>query len=226
MNKVLHVKAPSACLCLGLFIVVMSSVVFVSPLYGDKQHIKRVDGKYMSSYTLIPFMNARTMQVGSMQPKPGPALKKILYDKSIVKVHRTSREKRMELLLHPIILRAANAHKIDSALVKAIIMVESRYNPRAISEKGARGLMQLMPRTAKLLGVRDSFNPEQNINAGVRHFKSLLKQFKGNVELALAAYHAGSTKVIKYQGVPPYESTRSYIKKVFQYYQYYSYKII
>ncbi len=225
MNKVLYVKAYSVGLCLGVFFV-MSSVVFVSPLHGGKKHIKRVDGKHISSNLLIPFINARTMQFASMEPKPDPTLKKILYDTTIVKIHRSSREKRMENLLHPIILRAANGHKIDSALVKAIIMVESGYNPRAISEKGARGLMQLMPRTAKLLGVRDSFNPEQNINAGVKHLKSLLEQFKGNVKLALAAYHAGSIKVRKYQGVPPYKSTRSYIKKVFQYYQYYSYKII
>ncbi len=81
--------------------------------------------------------------------------------------------------------------------------------------------MQLMPRTAKLLGVKDIFNPEQNINAGARHLKNLLKRYKGNVKLALAAYHAGSTKVRRHRGVPPIKSTRSYIKKVLDYYQYY-----
>ena len=129
--------------------------------------------------------------------------------------------KKTERLFHPIILKAATRYKVDSALIKAIIMVESSYNPKAISKRGAKGLMQLMPKTARLLGVRDSFNPEQNINAGVRHFKDLLNQFKGDVKLALAAYNAGSRKVRKYQGVPPFKATRYYIKKVFEYHQYY-----
>ena len=129
--------------------------------------------------------------------------------------------KKTERLFHPIILKAANRYKVDSALIKAIIMVESSYDPKAISKRGAKGLMQLMPKTAKLLGVRDSFNPEQNINAGVRHFKGLLNQFKGDVKLALAAYNVGSRKVRKYQGVPPFKATRYYIKKVFEYHRYY-----
>jgi soluble lytic murein transglycosylase-like protein len=125
-----------------------------------------------------------------------------------------------ERQLQPIIVAAANRHKVDSALVKAIILAESGYNPRAVSKVGARGLMQLMPRTAKSLGVKDSFNPEHNINAGVRYFKKLLNQF-GDVKLALAAYNAGGRNVRKYNGVPPYKATRYYIKKVLKYYQIY-----
>ncbi|MBW2192825.1 MAG: lytic transglycosylase domain-containing protein, partial [Deltaproteobacteria bacterium] len=107
------------------------------------------------------------------------------------------------------------------ALIKAIIMAESGYNPRAISKKGAKGLMQLMPRTAEALGVEDSFNPEQNIRGGVKYFKQLVNQFQGDVTLALAAYNAGSKNVRKYQGIPPYKSTQYYIEKVFKYYQIY-----
>jgi soluble lytic murein transglycosylase-like protein len=81
--------------------------------------------------------------------------------------------------------------------------------------------MQLMPGTAQALGVEDSFNPKQNISGGVRYFKQLVKQFNGDVELALAAYNAGSKKVRHYQGVPPFKATRHYIKKVFKYYQIY-----
>jgi soluble lytic murein transglycosylase-like protein len=103
-------------------------------------------------------------------------------------------------------------------------MAESSYNPKAISKKGARGLMQLMPKTAEILGVKDSFNPEQNINAGVKHFKGLMNRFKGDVKLALAAYNVGSRKVRKYQGVPPFKATQSYIKKVLEYYQYFKEK--
>lgn len=121
----------------------------------------------------------------------------------------------------PIILRAARQHQVDPALVKAIVMAESGFNPRAVSTQGAQGLMQLMPKTARALGVKDSFNPEHNIDAGVRHLKSLLNKFDNNLRHAVAAYNAGSSKVKKHNGVPPFRSTRIYLKKVFQYYRYY-----
>lgn len=126
-----------------------------------------------------------------------------------------------EHVLHPIIIQASRQHQVDPALVYAIIMAESGYNPKAVSKRGARGLMQLMPGTAEALGVEDSFNPEQNINGGVRHFKWLIDEFDGNIKLALAAYNAGSRKVRRYQGVPPFRATQLYIEKVFKYYQIY-----
>jgi soluble lytic murein transglycosylase-like protein len=126
-----------------------------------------------------------------------------------------------ERLFHPIILQAASRHEIDPALVKAIIMAESGYNPNAISQRGAKGLMQLMPSTAEALGVEDVFNPEQNISGGVRYFKKLVNRFDGDIKLALAAYNAGSKKVRYYQGIPPYKSTHHYIEKVFKYYKQY-----
>ena len=126
-----------------------------------------------------------------------------------------------ERLFQPIVLKAANRYEVEPAMVMAIIMAESSYNPKAISKKGARGLMQLMPTTARSLGVKDSFNPEHNINAGVRYFKKLLNQFDGDVELALAAYNAGSRKVREHRGIPPFRATRYYIKKVIKYYRYY-----
>lgn len=126
-----------------------------------------------------------------------------------------------ELLYHSIIIEAANRYQVDPAIVKAIIMAESSYNPKAVSKKGAKGLMQLMPKTAAELGVKDSFNPAYNINGGVQYYKKMLNQFNGDVKLALAAYNAGSRKVKQYQGIPPFKATRYYIKKVFKYYQYY-----
>lgn len=126
-----------------------------------------------------------------------------------------------ERLFHPIIIEEADRHEIDPALVKAIIMAESGYNPNAISEKGAKGLMQLMPSTAQDLGVEDVFNPQQNISGGVRYFKKLVNRFDGDIKLALAAYNAGSKKVRHYQGIPPYKSTHYYIEKVFKYYKLY-----
>ena len=120
-----------------------------------------------------------------------------------------------------IIIQAADQYKIDVALIKAIIMAESGYNPNALSKKGAMGLMQLMPNTAKWLGVEDGFNPEHNINGGVKYFKHLMENFDGDVKLALAAYNAGSKNVRQYQGIPPFGATQYYITKVFKYYNFY-----
>jgi len=126
----------------------------------------------------------------------------------------------------PIIMKAASVHKVDPAIIKAIIKAESGYNPKAVSKAGAKGLMQLMPRTAKSLGVKDIFSPEQNILAGVKYFKQLLNQFEGDIKLALAAYNAGSRKVRKYRGIPPFRTTRIYIKKVFKYHKEYTQKAV
>ena len=133
--------------------------------------------------------------------------------------------KEKDELFRPIIREVADRHEVDPALVKAIIMAESSYNPKAISKRGAKGLMQLMPLTAESLGVKDIFDPEHNINAGVGYFKKLLNQFGGDVKLALAAYNAGSKKVRQYKGIPPFESTQTYIKKVFEYYELYKKQI-
>lgn len=126
-----------------------------------------------------------------------------------------------ENYFQPIIIAASNRHNVDPALVKAIIMAESNYNPVAVSKRGAKGLMQLMPNTADALGVEDSFNPKHNIDGGVKYLRQLLNKFEGNLQLAVAAYNAGSKKVMKYQGVPPFKVTRNYVKKVFEYYQHY-----
>ncbi len=122
---------------------------------------------------------------------------------------------------HAIIEQAGQRHGVEAAMIQAIIMAESSYNPHAVSNRGAAGLMQLMPATADSMGVKDRFNPEHNINGGVRYFKRLLIRFDGDTHLALAAYNAGARKVRQYNGVPPYKTTRSYIARVFQYYQRY-----
>jgi soluble lytic murein transglycosylase-like protein len=116
-----------------------------------------------------------------------------------------------------IIDSCALKYGVDKSLVKAVIHAESGYNPGAVSPKGAKGLMQLMPRTAQDLKVADSFNPEDNIKGGVRYLRFLLDTFKGDVNLALAAYNAGLARVSQYGGVPPYEETRNYVAKVLSY---------
>ncbi len=126
------------------------------------------------------------------------------------------------LRFEPIIQQAAERHKVDAALVKAVIRTESYFNPNATSHKGASGLMQLMPQTARLYGVTDLYSPRQNVDAGVRHLKYLLKRYRNKLKLAIAAYNAGEEAVEHYNGVPPYRETRNYVKKVLRFHQIYS----
>ena len=117
----------------------------------------------------------------------------------------------------PIINACALEYGVEKSLVKAVIHAESGYNPNAVSSKGASGLMQLMPKTAEGLKVSNSFDPAENIRGGVRYLKFLLETFKGDVNLALAAYNAGLSRVAQYRGIPPYAETRNYVAKVLSY---------
>lgn len=116
-----------------------------------------------------------------------------------------------------IINSCALEYGVDKSLVKAVIHAESGYNPTAVSSKGAKGLMQLMPKTAQDLKVSNSLDPAENIRGGVRYLKFLLNTFKGDETLALAAYNSGLNKVAKFGGIPPYGETRNYVAKVLSY---------
>jgi len=113
-----------------------------------------------------------------------------------------------------LIQRTAAQHKMDPALIKAVMHVESAFNPHAVSHKGAQGLMQLIPETAQRYGVEDLFDPVQNVRAGVMYLRDLQKMFKNNTRLVLAAYNAGENAVLRHKGVPPYDETRGYVVKV------------
>lgn len=116
--------------------------------------------------------------------------------------------------INDIVEKAALRHAVDPNLVRAIVQVESNFNPHAVSRKGAIGLMQLMPRTAKSLNVSNPYDPAQNVDAGVRHFRELLDSYNGNLELSLAAYNAGVSAVHRSGGVPNYSETRNYVKRI------------
>ena len=114
----------------------------------------------------------------------------------------------------PYIEMVARENNVDPTLVKAVALVESGFNPKAVSSAGAKGLMQLMPSTAKRYGISDLHDPYQSLRAGAAHLRDLLDEYDGNVTLALAAYNAGSGAVKKYGGVPAYQETQQYVKKV------------
>jgi len=114
---------------------------------------------------------------------------------------------------------ASARYAVPERLVWAVIQVESGFDHRAVSSRGARGLMQLMPETAAILGVRDCFNPRENIDAGTRHLQAMLVRFRYDVRLAVAAYNAGEKPVLVYRGVPPYRETREYVAQVLSLYQ-------
>ncbi len=116
------------------------------------------------------------------------------------------------------IRKLGEIHNIDPALIKAVVMAESAFNPRAKSPAGARGLMQLLPETARLVGVHDIWDPEQNLEGGTRFLKQMLMRF-GSRRLAVAAYNSGPKAVAKYGGVPPYRETRTYVQRVEAFYQ-------
>ena len=119
--------------------------------------------------------------------------------------------------LQALIRKIATAGRVDPALVEAVVRAESGFDHLAVSHRGAQGLMQLMPRTARAVGVKNSFSASENLRGGVAYLRQMLDLFDGDTRLALAAYNAGPTAVLQYRGVPPFEETRGYVDRVFRF---------
>lgn len=159
--------------------------------------------KYIDSNGVLHFTNAPTSSNYRLYLKENPA---------------ASLPVRITRQYESIITEASERHGIEASLLKAIIKVESDYNPRAVSKKGARGLMQIMPETMKALKIANAFDPWENIMGGARYFKQLFRRYNGKLPLALAAYNAGPTLVDRFGSIPPIRETEEYVEKVIKYF--------
>lgn len=189
-------------------ILIVLPILFLAVLLrsesGRADIYKYVDERGVLHFTNVP--TSTKFELYLITPSEKPAKRAVL-----------KREGKYD----PIIKRCSVKYGVDYALAKAIIKVESDFDHRAVSRKGALGLMQLMPETAKKLGVSDPFDPLENIEAGLRFFRYLLVRYHGDVRLALAAYNTGADVVERYGSVPPFPETETYVRRVLFYFELY-----
>lgn len=179
----------------SLFVLLLSLPAFAAPIYV----IERADGS-------VTFTSRKPDKEKYSVFKP--------YEARYSYTIRADGDKLFRDKYHRLITFEAKQVGLDPNLVKAVIHAESSFNPKAKSKKGAMGLMQLMPETARMLGVKHPYLPEQNIQGGVHYLSQLLERYHGDLQLGLAAYNAGPNAVEKYNGIPPYKETQDYVKKV------------
>ena len=170
--------------------------------------------RFVDQNGVIHFSNAPT----------DPRYKKVWVDRSRTRLTPTVPSTQLHHTITQTITQTSNQHQLDPDLVRAIIRAESSFDPEAVSPRGAMGLMQLMPETASSLNVSNPYDPEQNISGGARYLRHLLDRFGGDVRLALAAYNAGESRVLRESRIPPISETREYVRRVMRYYEEYSRK--
>jgi len=184
-------------------LIVLALIISLAPVAGYAQLYRYIDENGVMHFTNTPTSSTQNFKLFLREkPKINPRYSTEKYD--------------------DIIANASQQYDVSFPLLKAIIKAESDFDPRAVSKKGAKGLMQIMPDNFKLLGIKDPFDPSQNIHAGARYFKQMYDRFKGKLSLSLAAYNAGPTAVERYKTVPPYEETEAYVERVLKFY--YNYK--
>ncbi len=185
----------------------------VDRIYSIMGRIKEIQSRF------FPVRSRNTSQVKTFKEYLAEAQERIFQKIQEGKKLNLSQEKiKVPSDYDHIIKRVSAKYKIPEKLIKSIIKQESNFNPRAVSKKGAMGLMQLLPSTARMLGVKDIFNPEENIEAGVKYLRNLLDRFNGDLIKALAAYNAGPEVVEKYNRLPDYTETKEYVRNVLRYF--------
>lgn len=165
--------------------------------------------KDSSSFVDIPTASIERYEHDDAPPPPS-----ISTSTPALSTSRTVANPPTQAPLNDVIAAASGRYKLDPDLVNSVIRAESGFNTRAVSRKGARGLMQLMPETATTLGVNDGFDPQQNVDGGTRYLRELLERYNFDLIKALAAYNAGPARVEQYGGVPPYQETRAYVRRI------------
>jgi len=183
----------------GLWVLVMLSLLAGVPVSADIYMYRDADG--VMHFTNTPSSPEYRIYIRSSKPRFYPPANINKYDR--------------------IIKEAARRHGVDFSLLKAIIQAESSFNPQAVSKKGARGLMQIMPQNYQALNIKDPFDPHQNIMGGTRYFRTLYDRYNGKLALTLSAYNAGPTVVDRYQRIPPIPETERYVEKVMRFYRHY-----
>jgi soluble lytic murein transglycosylase-like protein len=179
---------------------------FVSPAYADRVYMIQGARGAITFTTRKPSSGEKYKPVRLREP----TYSTIIRDRG-----RLARIKKSEY--DSLIVSVAEHYELEPALVKAVVLAESSFNPLATSNKGAMGLMQLMPATASRFGVEDAYHPEENIRAGVRYLKMLYDRYEGDIHLALAAYNAGEGAVDRLRAIPPYPETQTYVRRVLSY---------
>ena len=181
-------------------VLALGVLTYVPPVFADVYMYQDKNG--VLTFTNVPnHTGYRRVLRSSTNQLPVPGLRSASYD--------------------DLILTASGRHSVDANLVRAVIKTESDFNAAARSHKGAMGLMQLMPDTARLHNVIDAYDPGENVEGGVRHLRMLLDRYQGNLELSLAAYNAGSAAVERHKGIPPFAETKEYVRRVLRFYDSY-----